>query len=121
MQQIADDDTRRRRNATEQRRFIVVEGLYRNTGTLCPLPEILELKVTVCPPLSSFAPSLKGVCLRHGPDTASLSPFVVCLGLGAVLLPLDHGRVAVLRHDRGHGARRHRALRRRSPGAPTLL
>ena len=62
MQQIADDDTRRRRNATEQRRFIVVEGLYRNTGTLCPLPEILELKVTVCPPLSSFAPSSKVGC-----------------------------------------------------------
>lgn len=26
------------------RRFLVVEGLYVNSGDLCPLPELLELK-----------------------------------------------------------------------------
>ena len=25
------------------RRFIIVEGLYQNTGMICPLPEILQL------------------------------------------------------------------------------
>jgi len=73
MQQIADDDTRRRRNATEQRRFIVVEGLYRNTGTLCPLPEILELKVKVCPPLL-IRTLVEGRLLRHRPDRLAFCP-----------------------------------------------
>ena len=41
---IAKDDKRLRRDTKQQRRFIVVEGLYRNTGDLCPLPEILALK-----------------------------------------------------------------------------
>lgn len=41
---IAKDDKKLRRDAKQQRRFIVVEGLYRNTGDLCPLPEILALK-----------------------------------------------------------------------------
>jgi serine palmitoyltransferase len=31
----------------DQRRFIVVEGLYRNYGDLCPLPKLLQLKVRV--------------------------------------------------------------------------
>ena len=41
---IAKDDKKLRRDAKQQRRFIVVECLYRNTGDLCPLPEILALK-----------------------------------------------------------------------------
>ena len=44
MQSIHDDDKRLRRDSTQQRRFVVVEGLYRNTGDICPLPEILNLK-----------------------------------------------------------------------------
>jgi serine palmitoyltransferase len=45
---IAKDDKRLRRDATQQRRFIVVEGLYRNTGDLCPLKDILKLKDKYC-------------------------------------------------------------------------
>ena len=41
---IADDDRRLKRNSLDQRRFIIVEGLYRNTGQLCPLSKIIELK-----------------------------------------------------------------------------
>jgi len=41
---IADDDRRLKRNSLDQRRFIIVEGLFRNTGLLCPLPKIIELK-----------------------------------------------------------------------------
>uniref|UniRef100_M3Y5U4 Serine palmitoyltransferase 1 n=1 Tax=Mustela putorius furo TaxID=9669 RepID=M3Y5U4_MUSPF len=32
------------RKARVTRRFIVVEGLYMNTGTVCPLPELVKLK-----------------------------------------------------------------------------
>ena len=44
MQSIADDDIRYKRNATQQRRFIVAEGIYHNTGDICPLPDILALR-----------------------------------------------------------------------------
>jgi len=44
LQSIANDDKRLKRDTSQQRRFIVVEGLYRNTGDICPLPEILALK-----------------------------------------------------------------------------
>jgi serine palmitoyltransferase len=45
---IAKDDRKLRRDAGQQRRFIVVEGLYRNTGDLCPLKEVLKLKEKYC-------------------------------------------------------------------------
>ena len=44
LESIAKDDVKKRRDASQQRRFIVIEGLYRNTGDICPLPEILALK-----------------------------------------------------------------------------
>eukprot|EP00903_Cladosiphon_okamuranus_P006351 g6221.t1 len=44
LQEIAEEDKRLKRNVLDQRRFIVVEGLYRNYGDLCPLPRLLELK-----------------------------------------------------------------------------
>lgn len=44
LQSIADDDVHYKRDATQQRRFIVVEGIYRNTGDICFLPNILALK-----------------------------------------------------------------------------
>lgn len=44
LESIAKDDKKYKRDTTQQRRFIVVEGMYRNTGELCPLPELLALK-----------------------------------------------------------------------------
>lgn len=44
LQSIANDDKRLKRDTSQQRRFIVAEGMYRNTGDICPLPEILALK-----------------------------------------------------------------------------
>ena len=41
---IADDDRKLKRNSLDQRRFIIAEGLYRNTGQLCELSKIIELK-----------------------------------------------------------------------------
>jgi serine palmitoyltransferase len=45
---IKEDDKRLRRDTLQQRRFIVVEGVYRATGDLCPLPELVKLKEEFC-------------------------------------------------------------------------
>eukprot|EP00904_Undaria_pinnatifida_P007593 jgi/Undpi1/3964/HiC_scaffold_16.g07332.m1 len=48
LQGVAEEDKRLKRNVLDQRRFIVVEGLYRNYGDICPLPRLLELKAKYC-------------------------------------------------------------------------
>ena len=45
---IANDDKRLSRDSTEQRRFIIVEGVYRNSGKICPLNDIVRLKEKYC-------------------------------------------------------------------------
>lgn len=32
------------KKAMRSRRFLVVEGIYANTGEICPLPEIIQLR-----------------------------------------------------------------------------
>lgn len=44
LREVAEEDRRLDRNEREQRRFIVVEGLYKNFGDLCPLPALIALK-----------------------------------------------------------------------------
>ena len=44
LEKIRKDDRKLGRKFHEQRRFIVVEGLYRNYGHICPLPQIMALK-----------------------------------------------------------------------------
>ncbi|CAM9382709.1 unnamed protein product [Chrysoparadoxa australica] len=44
LEEIHQEDKRIGRNVLDQRRFIVVEGLYRNYGDIVPMPEVLELK-----------------------------------------------------------------------------
>lgn len=44
LESIAKDDKRLKRDTTQQRRWIIVEGVYRNSGNICPLPEVLALK-----------------------------------------------------------------------------
>ena len=44
LESIRADDAKYKRDSTQQRRWIVVEGVYRNTGNVCPLEKILELK-----------------------------------------------------------------------------
>lgn len=44
---LNDQDAIDRENpkkAAKIRRFIIVEGIYMNTGEMCPLPEIIELR-----------------------------------------------------------------------------
>ena len=45
---IAEDDVALKRDSSQQRRFIVVEGIFRNTGAVCPLPELLKLRAEFC-------------------------------------------------------------------------
>lgn len=44
LEKVKKEDKRKGTKVTDQRRFIVVEGLYRNYGHICPLDEILALK-----------------------------------------------------------------------------
>jgi len=44
LEDIQREDKKLRRKAAGQRRFIVVEGLYRNYGDICPLDELVVLK-----------------------------------------------------------------------------
>lgn len=44
LERIEATDRRLGRKSRDQRRFIVVEGVYRNYGTVAPLDEIVELK-----------------------------------------------------------------------------
>lgn len=43
LEAVAESDLRKRDASLEQRRFIVVEGLYANSGSLCPLREVQRL------------------------------------------------------------------------------
>ncbi|NP_001413397.1 serine palmitoyltransferase 1 isoform 6 [Mus musculus] len=42
------EDQKNPRKARVTRRFIVVEGLYMNTGTICPLPELVRRCAPLC-------------------------------------------------------------------------
>ncbi|KAL3823158.1 hypothetical protein ACHAXA_010414 [Cyclostephanos tholiformis] len=44
LERVSSQDCARGRKPTDQRRFLVVEGLYRNWGTIAPLDEIVKLK-----------------------------------------------------------------------------
>jgi serine palmitoyltransferase len=44
MEKVHQADLQLGRKPNAQRRFIVVEGLYKNTGTICPLDEVVKLK-----------------------------------------------------------------------------
>lgn len=44
LQEIQRKDKRLGRKPSAQRRFLVVEGLYKNSGTICPLDQVVALK-----------------------------------------------------------------------------
>ena len=48
LERIRETDLRLNRNSSDQRRFIVVEGLYKNRGTVPPLDEIAKIKAEFC-------------------------------------------------------------------------
>lgn len=44
LEAIAAEDAKLKRDTSQQRRFIVTEGIFHNTGNICPLPDIMKLK-----------------------------------------------------------------------------
>ena len=48
LQSVSEDDVKKKRKVLEQRRFIITEGLFRNTGEIVPLPELIQLKEKYC-------------------------------------------------------------------------
>jgi serine palmitoyltransferase len=44
LEQVQATDMKLGRKSNEQKRFLVVEGIYKNTGKICPLDEITKLK-----------------------------------------------------------------------------
>jgi serine palmitoyltransferase len=111
LQKVKEDDQNKKRDSTQQRRFIVVEGLYRNTGNLVKLPELKKIKeeffyrVILDETLSfgTLGKTGKGVCEHFGMDikdfeivniamdTALGSIGGVCLGSREIV---DHQRLS---------------------------
>jgi len=48
MERVRATDISLGRKSNSQKRFIVVEGLYKNHGTICPLDELVKLKHEFC-------------------------------------------------------------------------
>lgn len=44
LEAVKADDKKYRRDTSQQRRFIIVDGLFRSTGNICPLPDLLAIK-----------------------------------------------------------------------------
>jgi len=48
LESISAEDKKKGRDTLQQRRFIVTEGLFRNTGEICLLPDLMKLKEKYC-------------------------------------------------------------------------
>ncbi|XP_046684296.1 serine palmitoyltransferase 1 [Homalodisca vitripennis] len=44
LEETRQADLKNTKKASRSRRFLVVEGIYANTGEICPLPELIELR-----------------------------------------------------------------------------
>lgn len=94
MASVAADDKRLKRDSTQQRRFILVEGLYRSTGNICPLDQIMALKEEYCYRIlldesTSFGcigPTGRGVAELYGIAMNRIEMFTISMAtvLGAV-------------------------------------
>ncbi|XP_036158319.1 serine palmitoyltransferase 1 isoform X3 [Myotis myotis] len=56
------EDQKNPRKARVTRRFIVVEGLYMNTGTICPLPELIDDIDLISANMENALASIGGFC-----------------------------------------------------------
>ncbi|XP_028349975.1 serine palmitoyltransferase 1 isoform X2 [Physeter macrocephalus] len=56
------EDQKNPRKARVTRRFIVVEGLYMNTGTICPLPELIDDIDLISANMENSLASIGGFC-----------------------------------------------------------
>ena len=79
LERIRRTDDRLRRRSADQRRFIVVEGLYKNRGTVPPLDEIVKIKAEYCYRLivdESFSFGTLGPNGKGALDHFGLTPMV---------------------------------------------
>ncbi|CAM9953210.1 unnamed protein product [Scytosiphon promiscuus] len=113
LEDIAQEDKRLKRNVLDQRRFIVVEGLYRNYGDLCPLPRLLELKEKYCYRLilneslsfGVLGATGRGLMEMHGVDVGEVE--IVALSMAHSLASVGGlciGTTQVVDHQRLSGA-----------------
>uniref|UniRef100_A0AAA9SG66 Serine palmitoyltransferase 1 n=2 Tax=Bos TaxID=9903 RepID=A0AAA9SG66_BOVIN len=56
------EDQKNPRKARVTRRFIIVEGLYMNTGTVCPLPELIDDIDLISANMENSLASIGGFC-----------------------------------------------------------
>ncbi|KAL3800197.1 hypothetical protein HJC23_001118 [Cyclotella cryptica] len=81
LEKVRGQDGALRRRPTDQRRFLVVEGLYKNWGTVCPLEEVVALKEEFCFRLildDSHAIGTMGETGRGSLERCGLLPMVHC-------------------------------------------
>lgn len=113
LQKVKEDDENKKRDSTQQRRFIIVEGLYRNTGNLVKLPELKKIKeeffyrVILDETLSfgTLGKTGKGVCEHFGMDIkdfeiVNIAMDTVLGSIGGVCL----GTREIVDHQRLSGA-----------------
>ena len=93
LQGVKDKDRKDDRSTT-QRRYVVVEGLYANTGRVCPLPRVVELKKQCVPPL--WPSVLVWLQTLPPPRGSSRCPGCPMRAFSQVQVPFDPGRVAVV-------------------------
>jgi len=109
----ATDQTLNRRS-NDQRRFIVVEGLYKNHGTICPLDKLMALKEEFCYRLIIDESHSFGALGAHGRGAlehynkhAMMDAEIVILGLENALGSIGGitvGNNEVVDHQRLSGA-----------------
>ncbi|KAL7516050.1 hypothetical protein ACHAWX_001108 [Stephanocyclus meneghinianus] len=81
LEKVRGQDEALGRRPTDQRRFLVVEGLYKNWGTVCPLNEVVALKEEFCYRLildDSHAMGTMGETGRGSLERCGLLPMVHC-------------------------------------------
>ncbi|KAL3799676.1 hypothetical protein ACHAWO_002860 [Cyclotella atomus] len=81
LEKVRHQDVALKRKPTDQRRFLVVEGLYKNWGTMCPLNEIVKLKEEFCYRLildDSHAMGTMGELGRGSLERCGLKPMQHC-------------------------------------------
>lgn len=114
LERIEATDQQLGRQKNDQRRFIVVEGIYKNYGTVCPMDELIKLKEEFCYRLildDSFSFGVLGDTGRGALEHFGLEPMkhaeIICVSLensmgsiGGVTI----GNEEVVDHQRLSGA-----------------
>jgi serine palmitoyltransferase len=113
LETVAKDDKKYKRDATQQRRFIVTEGLFHLTGDLCHLPELLKLRNKYCYRIildetlsfGTIGATGRGVTEHYGVDVANVD--IITVAMDTTLAGIGGGCVGtreVVDHQRLSGS-----------------